>query len=41
LYQTETYWKEIPTVEHNPTSKFLVDGGVDVIDFDVKDNDDD
>ena len=19
LYQTETYWKEIPTVEHNPT----------------------
>jgi hypothetical protein len=20
LYQTETYWKEIPTVEHNPTT---------------------
>ena len=41
LYQTEAYWKEISTVEHNPTSKFLVDGGIDVIDFDVKDNDDD
>jgi hypothetical protein len=40
-YQTGNILEEIPTVETQPNKQFLVDGGVDVIDFDVKDNDDD
>jgi hypothetical protein len=34
-YHTASYWRSIPTEEHNASSKFLVDGGIDEIDFEV------